>query len=92
MNTFKFKKQDNRTNKAQRSEEHEDVSKRLLMYELKRAAMLGSLYNESTFLRFLDDNGFSRTLDKVVTAITEKYVLFRGGLSIPIGRIQKIIH
>ena len=68
-----------------------EANKQLLLHDLFRAVRLGNLYQETALILHKDTDGRIQTLEAQVLSATEKFAIIKGGMSIPIGRIQKVV-
>ncbi|MEM7551611.1 MAG: hypothetical protein AAF363_18145 [Bacteroidota bacterium] len=70
---------------------HNEIDEKLLLYDLNRAVKLSNLYKESVLIKYTDRNGYHREKDTMVLTVTERYVVLKGGSSIPIENIERVI-
>jgi len=71
--------------------QREKSSDRVIRYKLDRAMKLGNLFKETVKLKFRNRDGHLEVSEAFVLTVTERYVILRGGLSIPIDSIYDII-
>ena len=64
---------------------------KVIRYDLDRAMKLGNLYKESVKIRFENRMGELLEEEAIVLTVTEQYVVLRGGTSIPIKSIRKVV-
>ena len=61
-----------------------------LRHDFKRAVLLGNLHNETSTIHYFDRKDELKVKIEKVLACTERYLILRGGFSIPIRKIQKV--
>ena len=71
-------------NKEMEIEQHED-----LRYQLEQATRLGNGYHSKVSIYFHDDEGLKR-VETTIWATGANYICLKGGVWIPISRIQEI--
>jgi hypothetical protein len=59
-------------------------------FELNRALRLGNTYKQSVRIYFINALGEHMETEGTVWAVTEKYVMLKGGNTIPIRAIRKV--
>lgn len=59
-------------------------------FELNRALRLGNTYKQSVRIYFINALGEHLETEGTVWAVTEKYVMLKGGNTIPIRAIRKV--
>jgi hypothetical protein len=59
-------------------------------FELNRALRLGNTYKQSVRIYFINALGEHMETEGTVWAVTEKYVMLKGGNTIPIRAINKV--
>ena len=59
----------------------------ILRYKLNRALALGNLYKVHTHILFYDENGNRIQTEATVWAVSEKYIMIKGGTVIPVSSI-----
>lgn len=57
--------------------------------DLTTAMQLGNIYKRKVFIYFKDNQGLKK-VRTTIWALTEKYVILKGGIVIPVWRIIKI--
>ncbi|WP_109830938.1 hypothetical protein [Reichenbachiella versicolor] len=62
-----------------------------MISDLKRAARISSLYNESFELHYINEEGSLIRKDAKILAVTEKFLTLHGGLSIPLNKIRRVV-
>ncbi|MEM6737404.1 MAG: hypothetical protein AAF620_15190 [Bacteroidota bacterium] len=63
----------------------------LRMHDLRRASILGTVYNQESRIEYQDQCGNSCTVISKVSAITDKNVILQNEKLIPIHRISKVV-
>lgn len=67
-----------------------DVDLKDRLRKLMRALQLGNLHKQHVHLRFKHENGETYETHATVWAVTERYVVLKGGVTIPIHSIYEI--
>ncbi len=70
-----------------KNENQEEGTRSLLRYNLQRALTLGNLYKSHVLILFYDENGNYMETEATVWAVSEKYIMIKGGTVIPIDSI-----
>ena len=68
----------------------EDRKNRLIHHDLERAVMLGNLYNETCVVHYQSKSDETKIKREKVLAVTERYLIFRGGATVPLQSILKV--
>jgi hypothetical protein len=68
----------------------DESTKEKRMFRVNRALLLGNLYKQKVKIFFRSKNEIEHTIETTVWGITEKYVLLKGHLCIPINAISTI--
>ncbi|MEM9340130.1 MAG: hypothetical protein AAGA66_15455 [Bacteroidota bacterium] len=66
----------------------DDIQRRL--DDLNRAMLLGNLFKETVRLQFQNSRSEPMETEATVWSVTEKNVILKGGLTIPIHSISKV--
>lgn len=69
---------------------HDSSEKFIRNFELNRALRLGNTYKQSVRIYFINALGEHMETEGTVWAVTEKYVMLKGGNTIPIRAIRKV--
>lgn len=67
------------------------IDSSLLKYKLNRALTLGNLYKTSVRIQFTSQNDEFLETEATIWAVTEKYVMLKGGVMLPIDCIIDVI-
>lgn len=59
-------------------------------FELNRALRLGNTYKHSVHIYFINALGEQMETEGTIWAVTEKYIMLKGGNTIPIRAISKV--
>ena len=65
--------------------------RQLRMHDLRRAAILGTVYNQETRIEFEDKLGKISTLISKVIGVTDRNVIPKNHKLIPIHRISRVV-
>lgn len=65
----------------------EQGSRSLIRYNLQRALTLGNLYKSHVLILFYNEQGSYMETEATVWAVSEKYIMIKGGTVIPIDSI-----
>lgn len=68
----------------------EEGSLSVLRYNLQRALRLGNLYKNHVRIQFYNESGHYMETEATIWAVTEKYVMIKGGTVIPIDSIVDV--
>ena len=66
---------------------HEQGLSARLRYKLERAVLLGNLYKCHSTIQFYDEQGRYMETEATVWAVTENYIMIKGGIAIPVYSI-----
>jgi len=66
---------------------HESGLSSRLRYKLQRAVLLGNLYKCHSIIQFHDEQGRYMETEATVWAVTENYIMIKGGIVIPVHAI-----
>ncbi len=69
------------------NEKHVPNVSSLLRYKLHRALILGNFYKSHSLIQFYDEDGSFMETEATVWAVTDKYIMIKGGTVIPIKSI-----
>lgn len=69
----------------------EKVDQIIRGYNLDRALSLGNLYKSSVLIQFRNASGEAIETEATVWAVTEKYIMIKGGTVIPIKSIFNVV-
>ncbi|MEM0940416.1 MAG: hypothetical protein AAF600_14430 [Bacteroidota bacterium] len=65
--------------------------KLLRMHDLRRASILGTVYNQESRIEYQDRSGNPCTVTSKVIALTDRNVIFQNEKFIPINRINNVV-
>jgi hypothetical protein len=68
-----------------------DAEKSVIKHELERATTLGNVEHNKTKIIF-EDNGGVKQVETTIWATTDKRIVLKGGVVIPINRILQVKH
>ncbi len=68
----------------------EKGSRSVLRYNLQRALRLGNLYKSHVLIQFYNEDGHYMETEATIWAVSEKYIMIKGGMVIPIESIVDV--
>lgn len=69
----------------------EKVRKNILQFDLNRALILGNTDHNKVTIVFKDEGGVLLQVITTIWAVTESYIILKGGANIPIKAIAHIV-
>ena len=69
----------------------ETVRKKILQYDLNRALILGNTDHNKVTIIFKDEGGVLLQVITTIWAVTENFIVLKGGTNIPIKAIADIV-
>ena len=68
---------------------HEDINK--VKRSLETAVMLATMYREPVLIHYKDALGNTLIRERIIISATERYAMFKGGETIPLTHIVKVV-